>query len=146
MKKLLTLIVCVCLGIGLATARDHSTRNVKELPAQAQAMLANNFGKVGVNHIKIDRKAFGGSEYDVILNDGTEIEFDGDGQWKEIDCGASAVPNGLILKPISQYVGKNFPGSKIVKIERNRNDYDVELSSGIELKFGRDGRFIRVDD
>lgn len=145
MKKLLSLILLVaCVALPMA-ARDKVTRDVNVLPAAARTLINTHFGKTGVNHIKIDKKTFGGVEYDVILNNGTEIDFDSKGQWKEIDCGADAVPSALILKSISDYVAKNYKGQKIVKIEVDRSKYEVELLNGTDLEFDRSGKFLRVD-
>ena len=64
----------------------------------------------------------------------------------QIDCGINAIPDALILKPIRDYVAKNFKGQKIVGLEVNRNNYEVQLYGGMELKFDRSGNFQRVDD
>lgn len=131
---------------GIASARDRISRDMNTLPAAAQQIIKTHFGKTGVNHIKIDSKTFGGEEYDVILNNGTEIEFDQSGNIKEIDCGSRAIPDKLILKPIRDFVAKNFKGQKIVSMEVKRNRYEIELLSGQELEFDRAGKFLKVDD
>lgn len=145
MKKLIASIALVMMGALTMMARDRVTTNVNELPAVAQATLNKYFAKSKVNHIKIDKKTFGGADYDVVLDNGTEIEFDSNGNWKEIDCGMNKVPDGIILKPISDYVKKNFKGAKIVSIEVSRNKYDIELADGTDLEFDRDGTFRRID-
>lgn len=144
MKKLITLLVCLSLGIGISCARDCVSRNVNDLPQKARTTLSSHF-KASVSHIKIDSKMFGGKEYDVILNDGTEVEFDADGNWREIDCGTKAVPSKLILPAIAKYVKQNYPSGTIVKIEVDSRHYEVELNNGIDLKFSRDGKFVKVD-
>lgn len=131
---------------GIASARDRISRDMSTLPAAAQQIIKTHFGKTGVNHIKIDSKTFGGEEYDVILNNGTEIEFDQSGNIKEIDCGSRAIPDQLILKPIRDFVAKNFKGQKIVAMEVKRNRYEIELLSGQELEFDRAGKFLKVDN
>lgn len=146
MKKILALLLTIAVCSITAAARDTISRNVADLPAKAQQTLSKNFPKQGVNHIKIDRKTFGGADYDVILNNGTEIDFNSDGEWTEVDCGKSAVPSGFVIKPIADYVKKNYPKQKIVTIEKNRNNYELELSNGVDLKFDRSGNFQRIDD
>lgn len=133
------------LAIAPMAARDRVYQNVNVLPATAQATLNRYFAKTPVNHIKVDKKTFGGTEYDVILNDGTQIEFDSKGNWKEIDCGSRGVPDGLVLKPITDYVKRNFKGQKIVGIDVNKNNYEIELSNGVEIQFDRAGNFKKVD-
>lgn len=146
MKKLLALIAVVLLSVGALQAKDRVSSDINVLPKNAQVLIKKHFSKVGVNHIKIDEDILGKKDYDVILDNGTEIEFDKNGNLKEIDCGNRAVPSALVLKPISQYVSKNFKGQKIVSVDVNRNDYKIELSNGVELKFDRVGNFLRIDD
>lgn len=138
------LAVLLC-SVTTVVARDSVTRDVNVLPAKAQAFLKSNFKK-GVNHIKVDSKALGGKEYDVILNDGTEVEFNKEGSWESVDCGSSAVPSAIVPKMIRDYVSKNYKGQKIVEISVDRRGYEVQLYNGRELKFDRAGNFKRVDD
>ena len=146
MKKLITFVICVCLGVAVTQARTTTSPNVNDLPSAARSRLSTYNGKVGVHHIKIEHKFIGGNEYDVILNDGTEIEFNSDGQLTEIDCGSKAVPSKLILPAITKYVKANYPSAKIVQMEVERNSYKIELNNGLELKFSRSGKFLKVDD
>ena len=146
MKKITTLLMMMLMIVGVASARDRVTRDIKALPEAAQQVINTHFKGKGVNHIKIDDKTFGSADYDVVLNDGTEIDFDSKGNVKEIDSGRNAIPDALILKPIRDYVAKNFKGQKIVGLEVNRNNYEVQLYGGMELKFDRSGNFQRIDD
>lgn len=145
MKKFASLLLMMVMVLGTAIARDRVSRDINVLPAAARQVIDTHFKGTGVNHIKIDSKTFGGNDYDVVLNNGTEIEFDNDGNIKEIDCGKNAIPDNLILKPVRDYVAKNFKGQKIVGLEVNRNNYEVELLNGTDLKFDRAGNFIRID-
>ncbi|MBD5267068.1 MAG: hypothetical protein HDS41_02605 [Bacteroides sp.] len=146
MKKLLFSLLAILATVTVASARDKVSRDVSDLPKEAQVTLTRHFPKTGVSHIKIEKHTFGGTEYDVILVNGTEVEFDSDGKWTEIDCGHEAVPSELILKPIRDYVAKNYKGQKIVKISVERSKYEIELSNGRELEFNRAGEFLRIDD
>lgn len=147
MKKfLLTLLAIVATVTVASAAREKVSRDVTDLPKEAQITLSRHFPKAGVSHIKIEKHTFGGTEYDVILVNGTEVEFDSDGKWTEIDCGHNAVPAALIMKPIRDYVAKNYKGLNIVKISVERSKYEVELSNGLDLDFSRSGEFLRIDD
>lgn len=127
-------------------ARDRISRDAADLPSEARAMLNQYFKGEKISHIKIESHTFGGNEYDVILDNGNEIEFDSNGSWTDVDCGMQAVPNDLILKPIREYVNNVFKGQKIVKIEKKRNKYEIELRDGTDLEFDRAGKFLRIDD
>lgn len=144
-KKILFAVVAVIGFATVASARDTYVRNVSVLPQAAQTILSNNF-KSKVSVIKIDKEIGRVSDYEVILTDGSEITFDRNGNWKEIEVGLkSKVPSSLIPKGISDYVNKNMRGQKIVGIEKERSGYDVELSNGIDMKFDKAGRFVRYD-
>lgn len=143
MKKIITLIMAAILSIGAISARDTFTSDPKALPAGAQKTLTQFFKKAKVDHIKIDRN-IGGADYDVILNDGTEIEFNSHGELKEVES-YSGIPTGLMPAAVGKYLNANYKGQKIVKLDVKRNKYELELQSGIELEFDRSGRFLRLD-
>ncbi len=145
MKKIVTTLLLLVMAVTPLMARDEVTTNANVLPAAARTMLKKYFPRTKVNHIKIDKKTFGGKEYDVVLTNGTEVEFDSEGNWKEVDCGINQVPDGLILKSILNYVKTNFNGAKIVSIEVEKNKYELKLSNGLEAEFDRAGNFRRVD-
>ncbi|MDE5607749.1 MAG: PepSY-like domain-containing protein [Muribaculaceae bacterium] len=145
-RKLIIAAIAV-LGISAAaSARDGYTRDISILPTAARTVIADNF-KAKVSVIKVD-KSFGRvSEYEVILTDGTEISFDKAGNWENIEVRADgAVPAKFVPAAITKYIKDNQRGQKIVSIEREKNGYDIELTNGIEMKFSKDGTFLRYDD
>lgn len=145
MKKLLILSL-VILGALSASARDHYSHDKGVLPVAAQTILKNNF-KSDVNHIKIDKDWGRVSEYEVILNDGTEITFDSKGNWKDIEVRRdSSVPKNLVPASIINYVKQNQKNVTITGIEKSRSGYEVELSNGVEMKFNSAGTFLRYDN
>jgi predicted nucleotide-binding protein (sugar kinase/HSP70/actin superfamily) len=78
--------------------------------------------------------------------DGVKIEFNGDGEWKDVDCKFGAVPAAIIPKKIASYVAKNYPDAKIIKIDRDRRDYEVSLSNRLELTFDMKFNLVEIDD
>lgn len=139
-------MLMMVMSVTVAMARDKVYRDASVLPAQAQKVLTQAFPKTGVNHIKVDTNILGQKDYDVTLNDGTEIEFNSDGEWEEVDCGHKAVPSMFVIKSISSYVSKNYKGASIVKVKKEHNKYEVELSNDLDLDFDRAGNFLRIDD
>lgn len=128
-----------------ASARDEYSRDVNVLPAAAKTILKNNF-KSAVNHIKIDRELGMIKDYTVVLSDGTEVEFDKNGNWKEIEVGAKkSVPANMIPKGIIDYVKANQKGARIVGVEKIHGGYEVELSNGVDMKFNSEGVFKKYD-
>ncbi len=145
MKKVFALLAMLTV-VFAASARDTYSRNVNDLPKGAQSTLAKNF-KSKVSVIKIDKDFGRISEYDVVMSDGAEISFDRDGNWKDVEVSNnSAVPKGFIPTAIAQYVSRNYKNARIIGIDKDRNGYELELSTGLDLKFDKQGNFLRFDD
>lgn len=146
MKKTIAALLLL-IAVSLPTlARDSYAHDAAVLPTAAQTVVKNNF-KSGVSFVKIDRELGRVSEYEVVLQDGSEITFDSKGNWKDIETSLQReVPASFIPKPIAGYVKKVQPGTRIVGIERDRRGYDVQLSNGVEMRFTRSGEFAGYDD
>lgn len=147
MVKRLLLILVAVVGLTVSGfAKDTYVRDASVLPKAAQTVLSNNF-KAGVSIVKIEKELGRVSEYEVILTDGTEITFDRNGNWDNVEVGnKSSVPSGFVPKAIADYVKAQQPGQKIIGIDKERSGYDVELSNGVEMKFNKEGKFLRYDD
>ena len=86
------------------------------------------------------------TDYKVLLTGGTEIEFDGKGNWEEIDGNKKAIPNTVLPQKITSYVASNYKGQGVEKIEKESWGYQIELLSGLEIEFDNNGKFLRIDD
>ena len=116
-----------------------------QLPAAAKTFVQKNFPGKTIAYAEKDAE-FMNTKYEVSLNDGTQIDFDKNGNWDKVDCHMVAVPAAIVPATIQQYVNANFAGISVVKIDKERHGYDVELSNGIEIKFNHQGAFIGYDD
>ena len=83
--------------------------------------------------------------YDVVLQNGTKLEFDKKGNLTEIDCKQGKVPAKLIPKAIRNYLKENYPAQAVKKIEMNKNEYEVELANGLDLTFNKHFQVIDID-
>ena len=146
MKKLLmVLFVMLCFGGAVACA-DTYAHDDSVLPTAAKTVIKKNF-KSTVSVVKIDKDFGMVSEYEVVLTDGTEINFDSKGNWKEVEVGYNAaVPAAFIPQGVSNFIKANQQGTRVVGIEKKRGGYDVKLSNGVEMKFNSAGQFIKYDD
>ncbi|WP_081968481.1 PepSY-like domain-containing protein [Porphyromonas cangingivalis] len=125
---------------------DNNQPGAGQLPANAQAFIAQHFGHLSIVNVKVDRDDRRIS-YDVILSDGTKLEFDQAGEWKEVNTRTYAVPAAIIPAPIRQQVSDRYPYAMIIKIDRDSRDYEVKLSNGVELKFDRyNYRLIKIEN
>ena len=125
---------------------DNNHPGAGQLPANAQAFIAQHFGHLSIVNVKVDRDDRRIS-YDVVLSDGTKLEFDQAGEWKEVNTRTYAVPAAIIPAPIRQQVSDRYPYAMIIKIDRDSRDYKVKLSNGVELKFDRyNYRLIKIEN
>lgn len=145
MKRII-LIFALLIGItSSVSAKDTYAHDASALPKAAQMMLAKNL-KSKVSLVKIEKNFGRISEYEVIMDDGSELTFDSKGNWENIEVNINkSVPSGLVPKAISDYVKKNQSGVRIIGIEKERNGYEVELSNGVEMTFDKDGKFLRFE-
>ena len=114
------------------------------LPAKSQQIVTSHFDKSKIALIKKDAGFFN-SSYDVVFNDGNEIEFNDNGEWKEIDCKYSALPQSVVPQAIQTYVSKNYPNIAILKIEKDRGELEVKLANKTELTFNSNYQLIDID-
>ena len=144
MKRIGIILIGLALMTNMACAdNDKVTNNINELPQVSRNFLNNYFNGNKVSHIKID---FLVDSYDVILTDGTSVEFNRDGEWKEVKSFQQNIPDTLIPAEIRQYVSQNYPGQKIMTVERGKRKVSVDLANGLELKFDLNGNLIDIDD
>lgn len=144
-KRTIIAAVMAMLAIVPALARDRYTTDHTQLPAAARQVIAETFGQNKINHIKIDTDMYGTS-YDVVLNNGTELEFDRHGNLTEVDAGRNGVPDKLVPAAIRNYVKTNYKNARITSLKIDHSHYEVELIGGLDLLFDRNGRFLGVDD
>lgn len=147
MKKVLSVLVLAFAAFHLALAGDFVTRDAKRLPLTARNFIYRYFTKPQIAHIKIETNLFGIEKYEVLLTTRVEIDFDSKGNWLEVDCKHSPVPQALVPGYAQDYVTTHFPEEIITKIERRRGGgVEVEMRNDYSLKFNSRGRFISMDD
>lgn len=145
MKKLLIASVCLFALCTVCFADIDKPIEVNNLPSAARTTMQKFFPKEKVTLVKSELGFFEKS-YDVIFTSGTKIEFDRNGEWKEISCKGAPVPASLVPTAITKYVGEKYPGVQITGIEKDRSGYDVKLSNRIELEFDKKFRLTDIDD
>ena len=95
MKKVLSILVLALIAVQFAFAGDVITRDAKQLPLTARNFINQYFTKPQISHIKIETGMLGSKKYEVLLTDRTEIDFDSNGNWTEVDCKKAAVPEAV---------------------------------------------------
>ena len=146
MKKTLFFVVAfLILGVVAIYADNDKIINKNQLPAQAQQFLNQHFPGVKLSYAKQERD-FLTTSYEVMLADGSKIEFSSKGNWEEVDCRYGEVSQAVVPAPILNYIKSNYPNDKVLKIERDRSRYEVKLSNRLELTFDSDFNIIDIDN
>lgn len=137
--------IFTALLLGLAIA-GHAQKKIEttELPKAAQEFLQKHFSNTSVEIAKKDAE-HGEKGYEVILKDGTEVEFWKDGSYREVDGDDKPIPTAFIPASIKEYVAKNYPNEKITHIDYGHKDVDVDLTNNIDLEFTKDGKFLKAE-
>lgn len=143
-KLFLVAVICM-LAQSLTSMADDRMIPVSQLPATVNTFVTKNFPGKTITYAEKDVE-FGGTKYEVMLNDGAKIEFDKKGNWDNVDCKTKAVPASLVPAAIAQYVKAHYPNTVIVKIDKERGGYEIELSNDLDLKFNSKGKLIGIDD
>ncbi len=142
MKGIKAIVLMVALLIGVGAKADHDqVITYSQLPAKAQAMLKKYFANKVPLVVTVDW-----DDYTIIYESGEKVEFDKQGDWKEIECRASAVPGDLIPDKIKANVKQSYPGTSVIHLDRNRRGYEVKLNNGLEIEYDRTFQVIGIDD
>ena len=145
MIRVLMIVICCMMSCNMAAnAGNGKPISVNALPAKAQTLLNNHFNGQKVMLATIE-SGVGSRSYDVVLQNGTKLEFDKKGNLKEIDCKQGIVPALLIPQAIKNYLKDNYAGQSVKKIEINKNEYEVELTNGLDLTFNKHFQLIDID-
>ena len=148
MKRILRiLMIAICCMVScnmVANAGNDKPISVNALPAKAQTLLSQHFNGQKVMLATIESGVVSRS-YDVVLQNGTKLEFDKKGNLTEIDCKQATVPDQLIPQAIRNYLNENYPAQAVKKIEMNKNEYEVELANGLDLTFNKHFQLIDID-
>lgn len=83
--------------------------------------------------------------YEVMFNNGGKVEFRSNGEWKSVEY-PMGLPAGIVPAQIMDYVTKTYPAQKVLKIDKDRRDYEIELDNRLDLKFNLQFQLIDIDD
>lgn len=145
MTKILMIAICCIVSCNIvANVGKDKPIAVNALPAKAQTLLGKHFNNQKVMLATIESGVITRS-YDVVLQNGTKLEFDKKGNLTEIDCKQGIVPSQLIPQAIKNYLKTNYTEHTVKKIEIDKNEYEVELTNGLDLTFNKHFQLIDID-
>ncbi len=139
MKKIVVILMCV-FAMSAFVSCDRVV-SADKLPTQAKQFVAAHFSGIEVLSVRKD-----GFKYDVVLFDGTEMEFSHGGQWIEVDCGLNPLPDGVLPANTAKYLTAKFPMNFATHVKFEHKRYEVELDNDLDLLFDKNGNFMGADD
>ncbi len=142
--KRIFLFIAVALTLN-ACAENTQIITFSALPSQAQTFVRDHFNEADVMFVTMEKDLFS-TEYDLRLQDGSEISFNADGSLDKVETKSQNLPDGIVPDNIIAHVRTMFPNAGIVEYDPDNKKQTVELSNGLELEFDKDGRFVRMDD
>lgn len=145
MKKLLSLMfVAIAISMNSCTAQERIIR-FEQLPAKAQETVKTYFNIDNISYVKAETE-FTRTEYEVVFNDGSSLDFNTAGDVEKVDCKRNQVPDGLIPAQILAYIQTNYPNNFITEYKKERSKYEVELNNGLDLVFNKNLQFVGIDN
>ncbi|MBE8723190.1 PepSY-like domain-containing protein [Sphingobacterium pedocola] len=116
-----------------------------ELPAAASNFLTTYFNALQIKNV-IHKKSpvADGTFFEVELSDLTEIDFDKNGNWVEINGDDNTkLPIDMLPSAVQGYLNAHYTGIGLTSIEKTDQGYELELNNGIEVYFDLSGNFLR---
>lgn len=144
MKKILTFVVGLFAFAALINADDRPVP-FDQLPEQAKTFVKTTFASAKVLYSSVDDDIIA-PDYEVILDNGFEIQFKNDGRLESIDANMGSIPESIIPDQIKTYVKANYPNVTYKEYEVGARSYEVKISNGLELTFNLDFKVIEIDD
>ncbi len=118
----------ILLGVWMLSSCDDEKKiDFGDLPSEARSFIENYFPSADVLSI-VQEKEDGRKEYQVKLSDGTDMEFDEDGEWTNIECYFSPLPTGILPANVITKVEELHPEAYINGVEKELGGYVVEVT------------------
>ena len=140
---LATVLSLVFALVAVACHSDEKVIGYTELPVQAQQFVKQYFPTATYSRVEKE-KDHGKWEYEVLLSDGTKIDFSDKGDWKSVDCKFSVLPKGIVPTVILLDIEKRYPSAQPYKRATEIGGYEVDIP-GFDLYYSQNGTFIRAE-
>lgn len=144
MKKVIHSVVSLAVVLMLFTACDkESVVSADGLPKDAQLFITQHFPNHEILQVVKERDDLK-TTYEVYLSEGFNLDFDKKGKIVSVE-GTSKLPDSVVPEKILGYVQTNYPDYFIRDWELDDRGQEVTLSNGMDLKFDKNGNFLRID-
>jgi len=115
-----------------------------DIPGKITSYIKSHFPNETITLATKDKEVFK-TKYEIILNNATELEFNGAKEITDID-GKTKLPDSTIPVQILSYARINYPSNFIKGWQLDEGIQEVELDNGLDLKFNMKNIFLGVDN
>lgn len=142
MKK--SFLFAVIMLLACSACGKDQVISYDQLPANAKNVVEKYFDKNNIAYVKKD--GIGDwVEYEVKFLNQDEVDFNSNGEVRSVEMKSGAVPSELVPRQILDFVAKNYAGQTIVQYSVIYRGYEIELSSGLEIKFDKQCNVTELD-
>ena len=134
MRKMFFVLVFVAL-----TLRADMIISPNALPESIKQFIATHF-KAQIGLVEMDRKS-----YEIYLTDGTELEFDLMGNWKEIESEFAPVDFGVLPPNVANIIKAQHPNATLLEVKRKMSYYKIKLSNKMKIYIDANGTILRQE-
>ena len=146
MKNVKRILTVVLSFVFLALISCEKNINPSKAPQEIKNYVATHFPDCEIKKMTREKKK-GEKSYDVTLDCGVNLEFEGTNPMQMVDVDSySQLPDALIPQPILNYVDSNYQNSFIIgwELEAKKTLQHIDLNTKEVLEFNMNHQFIRV--
>lgn len=133
-RNLIFTAIALFLVVSISTAQSKA-----DLPWDVTNYVDKHFSGQNIDKIEID-EGDQDEMYEIKLSDGTELDFDANGEIVEIDSKNGFSADALPMA-IAQKVKDKHGMAKIVDFEKENDGYEIEFEDGTEVDFDTAGNY-----
>ena len=109
---------------------------LSSIPQNAQNFIKQHFPNIKVTFIERDWE-----DIEVYLENGTQIDFFPNGDWKEVKCYGN-MPATILPANVMNTIRRTYPNAAIVKIEKQFTIFEIKLNNMMELYVDNNGQLL----
>ncbi len=142
MKKIITATLFIAF-IGLTSCEKETILKPNEIQSEISTYVTTHFPNHKILYVVKDVDGLKRT-YDVLLENNISLEFNRKNEIIGIEA-HTQLPESVIPPKINDYVKVNFVSNFITQWELDDRHQKVGLNNDIDLKFKRNGDFIKID-
>ena len=116
---------------------------VNTLPSKIHSFVKEHFNGANIGFAEKDMTSF-----DITLSDGTEIEFNINGDWISVDGRYKAIPTSFLPNNLVSKVKASQQNTQIIEVDKNINGYKFKFNNMMEVYTDSNGNILgqKFDD